>query len=124
MFPGEFLIFLGSFQSSTCFAIIGMLGLAMASALMIWTVSRSVRAKVSNEELGTISPVRVGEIAALIIMSSAIVLSGLFPGFIISRVAGSAGAFVKLANRVEMIVPASELGDSTEEDIPDIFRRE
>ncbi len=124
MFPGEFLIFLGAFQNSTCFAIIGMLGLAMAAALMIWTVARSVCAKISNEELGTISPVRVGEIAALIIMSSAIVLSGLFPGFIISRVAGSAGAFVKLANRVEMIVPASELGDSTEEDIPDIFRRE
>ncbi len=86
MFPGEFLIFLGAFQNSTCFAIIGMLGLAMAAALMIWTVARSVCAKISNEELGTISPVRAGEIAALIIMSSAILLlSGLFPDFIISK---------------------------------------
>ncbi len=107
-FAGEFLILLGAFQTKTIFASIALIGVILVAVYMLWLIQRVFFGKQRNAETERVRGIDFRECMILIPLIALVILIGLRPQFILSRLWKPAKAFVELTKRVEMIIPASE----------------
>lgn len=104
-FVSEFLLFLGSFQTQTVYTLIGMAGLLLLAAAFLRILYRMLFDKLDETDWPHVADLNSRE---FIIAAPLIVLfftTGLVPHGILSKIEQSAGAFVQLGKRVEMIIP-------------------
>ena len=107
-FAGEFLILLGAFQTQTVFAAIALIGVVLIAVYMLWVIQRIFFGKQKGGEAERVRDLGFREYMILIPCIALVVVIGLRPQFILSRLQKPAKVFVELTKRVEMIIPASE----------------
>ncbi|MFH0799557.1 MAG: NADH-quinone oxidoreductase subunit M [Pseudomonadota bacterium] len=106
-FAGEFLVLLGSFQTRTVFSAIAILGVILVAIYMLWAVARVFFGPLKNEEERRMPDLCAREYATLVPLIALIIMIGVWPEFLLTKIWRPAQVFVKLSKRVEMIVPAS-----------------
>lgn len=107
-FAGEFLVLLGSFQTRTAFAATGLVGAVLLAAAFAWFVQRVFFGALASEGERHAPDLRGREYLCALPLAIIIVVAGVWPGDILSRVWKPANAFVTLARRGQLVVPAHD----------------
>lgn len=105
-FPGEFLILLGSFQTRTLWAAAAIAGVVLSAVSMLWATGRVFFGSLKHEEERRLPDLSLREGVVLLPIIALVILIGVWPQGLLAKVWKPADAFIALAKRVEMIVPA------------------
>jgi len=103
-FVGEFLIFIGSFQTRTVFASIALAGIIVMAITMLWLIHRVFFGKGIDDDR-RVSDLGFREYLVLVPILAGVLITGICPQSILSKVWKPAAAFVQLSKRVEMTIP-------------------
>ena len=103
-FAGEFLILIGSFQTQTIYSAIAIIGVILAAAYLLWAVLPIFFGPLQHEEEKQLLDMRPREYLELIPVVIIIVIIGVWPQGVLSKIWNSADAFIKLSKRVEHTV--------------------
>ena len=106
-FSAQFQLLMGAFQARTGFAVAALAGLALFAIAMARMTAGAVFGHSKAPADKRPVDVRASEASAILPIIAVVVLLGVWPQPVMEKVGGSADAFVKLAKRVEMIIPAS-----------------
>lgn len=104
-FAGEFLILLGSFQTQTTAAAVAVLGVVLIGCSLIWFVQRVFFGPLVFDEERRMPDLCAREYLCAFPLALIIIVAGVWPGGILSRVWRPADAFVSLARRGQIVVP-------------------
>lgn len=107
-FAGEFLVLLGSFQTRTVYASIAILGVIFTAVYLLWALLRVFFGPLAHGEEKSLYDLTPREYSTILPIAALIVLIGVWPQGLLSKLWQSADSFVKLSKRVEMILPKVE----------------
>jgi NADH-quinone oxidoreductase subunit M len=110
-FSSEFLILLGSFQTRTWYAGIAVAGVVLTAVYLVWAIERVFFGPLAHEEERRMPDLRSREMGSLGMLAILILLIGVWPQGALGKLWKSADAFVALAKRVEIALPATPGND-------------
>jgi NADH:ubiquinone oxidoreductase subunit 4 (subunit M) len=84
-FVGEFLIMLGSYLQSWIAVAFAVTGVILGALYMLWTYERVMFGPITKKVNETIRDLNAREIATMVPLMALMVVMGLYPKFIISR---------------------------------------
>lgn len=101
-FAGIFTVLLGAFQVQTIITSIAIAGSAIFSISLIWTLQRVLFGSGSSDEGGRTKDAMAHEYAAVIPVMALIIILGIVPHVLMSRLHSSSDIFVRFSRRAEL----------------------
>jgi NADH-quinone oxidoreductase subunit M len=118
-FVGEFLIMLGSYLHSPIAVVFAVSGVILGALYMLWTYERVMFGPITKAVNETIADLSAREIATMIPLMALMIVMGLYPNFIISKMepsiaqvlsrVHSAQARIDTEHRQEMLAQTASL---------------
>jgi NADH-quinone oxidoreductase subunit M len=93
-FVGEFLVLLGSFQTTPYLAMLATLGVIFAAAYLLWAIQRILFNPLDRAENEHIPDLNARELATMIPLIAVIVWLGVYPAPVLRRMEASAEQLV------------------------------
>lgn len=91
-FIGEFLILLGAFKAHWAYAAVGVLGVILGAAYLLWFYERAIFGKVTRAENERLPDLNARELAVALPLVALIFWIGLYPSPFLHRINGSVEA--------------------------------
>lgn len=109
-FSGEFLVLLGSFQTKGAFAVAAVAGMVLIACTSIWFVRRIFFGDLAFEDERKMPDMQAREYLCILPLVVLIVVGGIWPSGMLTKVWKPADVFVSLAKRGQIVVPAANTG--------------
>lgn len=110
-FVGEFLILMGSFQTETWYAAAAVIGVVITASYLVWLVQRLFFGPLKHEDERKMPDLTAREYLCLVPLIIAILVAGIWPKDMLDKIWKTSDAFVALARRGEIVVPAGTGSD-------------
>ena len=95
-FVAEFPIFMGLWQAAPAAAIVAALGIVITAAYIMRVVGRVFFGKMPQEFEGHITPINAGDKLALVVLTTILIVLGVYPAVMAPLVESGAGAVLRL----------------------------
>ncbi len=107
-FAGEFMLLLGSFQTHTSFTSVAIIGVVITAVYLIWVIQRVFFGQLKHDQERKMHDMRPREMACVLPLVLIVLLIGICPNIAFKKIWRPADAFVSLAKRGQLIVPATQ----------------
>lgn len=94
-FPGEFLVLLGAFDRHGWIALVAVVTVILTAAYVLVFLERAFHGRVTSPVVDGMSDLRPREAAAALVIATAIMVFGFFPGLLLDVTAGSVDDLVQ-----------------------------
>jgi NADH-quinone oxidoreductase subunit M len=107
-FVGEFLILLGTFESSPVTAAFAATGVILGAVYMLWMFQRVIFGPLDNPANQTLTDVNGRELAVMVPILVMIVIMGVYPRPFLTRMEPAVDAFVARIEQARVVVASDE----------------